>query len=400
MSFARRPALIVAVGVTAIALAVLPGSVEAAPVVSAAKLPVPAGTTSSYVADLNNSGVSVGTVTVNGTQRAIRWSGRGYTLLDTPAANPGSTAAVVNEGGTVAGTLAIPGLSNVVIRRWLPAGSTSDCAQSGNTLGVTAINLSGETLNRTVSGPGVYSANVCRADGTSVATGMPSAFALADDGRVAGYINTGSIQGNTLAFVPVVRSSDATVTQLPVPDGKSGEAYAFGPGNTVIGEIGSWTLHLNGPRPYVTFDPEKVAIWRNGQLTQLGTLGGATSSALPTQRTVSRTGDIIGTSLTASGQNHAFLWRQGRMIDLGTLGGPSSRPTAVNDRGQVVGVSTTKSGASHAFLWSGGRMIDLGAPGGATSTAVDINDTGQIVGYVQATDGTHSHAVRWTVRGS
>ena len=398
MSFTPRPALIVAGGVLAAALIVPAGTAEAAPIVSATRLPVPAGTTSSAVTDLNASGVAVGSVTVDGAQRAVRWSGPGYTLLPTPAANPGSTAGLVNDAGIIAGTLTNAGLSNVVIRRWLPNGSTSDCADSTTASSAIALNASGETLNWTFLGPHQFSADVCHTDGTTVATGLAVANALADDGRVAGYNTAGSMTDGTFAIVPVVRAADGTVTQLPVPAGKSGSAYGFGPAGAIVGEIGTYTVTT--PYLLLNFVPETAAIWQNGQLTPLGTLGGATSAPVSGSRGVSRTGDIVGTSRTASGQPHAFLWRQGKMTDLGTLGGTSSSATAVNDRGQVVGVSTTASGANHAFLWSGGRMIDLGAPGGATSTAVDVNNAGQVVGSVQAADGSDSHPVRWTVLGA
>ena len=398
MSFTRRPAMIAAGGLLAAALVVPAGAAEAAPVVSATRLPVPPGTTSSSVTDLNTSGVAVGYLTVNGVQRAVRWSGNDDTLLATPAANSGSLAALVNDAGTIAGTLSNPGLSNVVVRRWLPNGTTSDCADSTTASNVAAINASGETLNLTFLGPHQNSADVCHTDGTTVATGLAAANALADDGRVAGYNTSGSMTDGTFAIVPVVRAADGTVTQLPVPAGKSGSAYGFGPAGEVVGAIGTYTVTT--PYLLLNFVAETAVIWQNGQLTQLGTLGGATSAPVLGSRGVSRTGDVVGTSRNASGQPHAFLWRQGRMIDLGTLGGSSSGASAVNDRGQVVGVSTTASGASHAFLWSDGRMIDLGAPGGATSAPVDINNADQIVGYVQAADGSDSHPVRWTVRGA
>jgi probable HAF family extracellular repeat protein len=40
------------------------------------------------------------------------------------------------------------------------------------------------------------------------------------------------------------------------------------------------------------------------------------------------------------------------ITDLGTLGGSYSQAVAINDRGQVVGWSLTASGENHAVLWS------------------------------------------------
>lgn len=116
-------------------------------------------------------------------------------------------------------------------------------------------------------------------------------------------------------------------------------------------------------------------------ITDLGTLGGAQSWAA----SINERGQVVGDSVTASGQVRAFLWQKGKMVDLGTLGGPSSNAVAINGDGQVIGVADTKTRAGsdyfkHAFLWQNGRMIDLGTLGGHESRAEAINERGQIVG--------------------
>ena len=72
----------------------------------------------------------------------------------------------------------------------------------------------------------------------------------------------------------------------------------------------------------------------------------------------------------------------GGMIDLGTLGGSTSQAESVNSLGHVVGRSLTAGGQTHAFLWTPtGGMIDLGTVAGTTySAASDINDAGVVVG--------------------
>ena len=78
----------------------------------------------------------------------------------------------------------------------------------------------------------------------------------------------------------------------------------------------------------------------------LGTLGGSYSYAFG----ISPDGDVVGASATA-GQDHAFLWRNGTMTDLGTLAGSdgSSAARGVNRRGEVVGQSSTSDGQSQPF---------------------------------------------------
>ncbi len=128
----------------------------------------------------------------------------------------------------------------------------------------------------------------------------------------------------------------------------------------------------------------------------LGTLGGAASSAAA----VNDSGQVVGNSTTAGGEQHAFSWtQQGGMVDLGTLGGTSSFAVAVNDSGQVVGNSTTAGGEQHAFSWTQqGGMVDLGTLGASLNGAVAVNDSGQVVGN-STTTGGEQHAFSWMERG-
>ncbi|MBV9035607.1 MAG: DUF3466 family protein, partial [Acidobacteriaceae bacterium] len=94
---------------------------------------------------------------------------------------------------------------------------------------------------------------------------------------------------------------------------------------------------------------------------------------------------------------HAFLYSSGQMRDLGTLGGSSSSGYAINDTRQVVGgAGISTPSVSHAFLYSNDQMYDLNnlidpALGLMLSDARGINNHGQIVaeGY---TSGNSFHA--------
>ena len=119
------------------------------------------------------------------------------------------------------------------------------------------------------------------------------------------------------------------------------------------------------------------------RLTDLGTLGGATSNA----NAINAAGQVVGESDTATGAKHAFLYADGKMKDLGTLDAGNSCAEGINARGQVVGWSGPSEADCRAFLYSGGVMKRLGTLGGPTATAFAISDAGQIAGYSLDSNG-------------
>ena len=131
-------------------------------------------------------------------------------------------------------------------------------------------------------------------------------------------------------------------------------------------------------------------LWDNGEMTNLGTLGGQSCEAYG----INNVAQIVGIAETASGERHAFLWDSGEMTDLGTLGSDWSVAIGINDAGQIVGHSDTANGIGHVFLWENGQMIDLGTLGGDWSRAEGINNAGQIIGSAESRGG-ESRAVLW-----
>src|SRR5262249_12988946 len=79
----------------------------------------------------------------------------------------------------------------------------------------------------------------------------------------------------------------------------------------------------------------------------------------------------------------AFLYRAGALTDLGTLGGTSSTAYGINALGQAVGESRIAGDLqSHAFIYDEENgMLDL-IPLGRDSRASAINSSGQIAGYM------------------
>ncbi len=139
--------------------------------------------------------------------------------------------------------------------------------------------------------------------------------------------------------------------------------------------------------------------WRNGVITDLGSLKDRLSSA---SSWVSANGLIAGVSengqvdplIPGFPELRAVLWRNGQIIDLGTLpeGGHESAANAVNSHSQVVGIASNKIpdpnsmvGLGYqirAFFWENGAMQDMGTLGtGTDAQAVLLNEKGQAVGW-------------------
>ena len=176
----------------------------------------------------------------------------------------------------------------------------------------------------------------------------------------------------------------------------------------------------------------QAALWRDGELTPLGTLGGPNSNAQ--WPGVNTQGTVVGIAETAERDSlnedwscsafwpgglatgfvcRGFVWRNDVMTALPTFGGTHGFAAGVNSRGQVVGWAET---AVHdptcdapqvlqfrAARWdpTRGTMEELEPyPGDSTSAATAINERGQVVGISGECDvavGRFSarHAVLW-----
>ncbi len=191
------------------------------------------------------------------------------------------------------------------------------------------------------------------------------AYGINDRGQVMGWSSINPTDGYARAH-PHAFLWDGGVMQdygSPSPT-SSGQGFVFGNINASGAFVG--TLYASQLR---------AALWVDGTVRDLGTLGGPSASAAA----INDRGQVVGTSALATEGEHAFLWENGVMSDLGTLGGRDSRALDINQGGQVAGQAQDAGGAWHAFLWDQGVMQDLGALGDRPSFFTALNDPGDVV---------------------
>jgi probable HAF family extracellular repeat protein len=228
-------------------------------------------------------------------------------------------------------------------------------------------------------------------------------------------------------FAPFCQSPDCLVTRAQ--EWRNGKVIDLGTLPGVNLSSGSTWVSADGIiggesengliDPLLGIPEMRAVIWINGQIIDLGTLGGGYESFVPA---VNDFGVVAGWSLNlipdpysmfggGTTQMRGFIWWLGVKQDLGTLGGPDTSPEAINDLGQIVGTSystpTPSAGPGYAcpefanplpqdpFFWENGKMVDMGGLGGTCGVAIGINNEGQVIGVSNlAGDQTH-HGFLW-----
>jgi probable HAF family extracellular repeat protein len=156
-----------------------------------------------------------------------------------------------------------------------------------------------------------------------------------------------------------------------------------------------------GSRWHPVKDAAHAVMWKDGVVTDLGTLGGRRSWASK----ITADGLIVGGSDDGSGNSLAVYWRAGAITPL------RFRPDAPDHDGSANGVSadgsvivgtTSLGSAPQAFRWvmdSAGKgvMTPLGVSDGRGSEALDASADGSVVvGFVYySSDRVSQLAFRW-----
>lgn len=238
-----------------------------------------------------------------------------------------------------------------------------------------------EPRARDGGGPFVY------ADGSYARLGSgEGAFGINDDGKSVGNLLTTMFNPETTDGSPYTyrRSaylySNGVMTDLTA---EMGALYAYG-----INSLGHVVGGLADGKAY---------LYRNGQVSQLGTLPGDSHSlALSINANgmivgISSTQDNIGAFSMRSGGDpaagwRAFLYQAGVMTDLNAAGNFTiSHAFAINNNGHILG-EAWKDGQRFSFLYRDGKFInmnslpELSAAGWRDIKLYGMNDAGQVVG--------------------
>jgi len=197
-----------------------------------------------------------------------------------------------------------------------------------------------------------------------------SAIALSDAGHVVGTSETGVSYHSISAFL-FYHDEMQELPNLGNPRGNQAN------------DVNSRGQIVGSSNPH-------AFLYSKGVLTDLGTLGGSSSSA----NGINASSTIVGQAANANGITRAFIYKQGNMVDLGTPGSLPSSAHDINSAGVVVGIFYLDATGNfvHAFRYDHGTVQDLGTLGGRTSWGLGINNRGDIVGASEATSGAW-HAI-------
>lgn len=202
--------------------------------------------------------------------------------------------------------------------------------------------------------------------------GFGGASSIASDinerGQVVGGGRLGDYRWHALLWTPPDQIRD-----LGTLGGQNSGAL----GTNNLGQVVGWAELADGATHAVLWQPPRRPL-------DLGTLGGSWGYATA----INDRGQVVGLSYLAGNDYpfRPFLWEPaGGMRALGSLGG-NGAAADINFWGQVVGWSLTASGEQRAFLWtSRDGMVDLNIllpphSGWTLESATDINNLGQIIG--------------------
>jgi probable HAF family extracellular repeat protein len=312
------------------------------------------GGVSSYAYDINNSNQVVGYAKLaSGADRAFLFkdannngvadSGE-MVNLGTLAGFAASYAYAINNDGEIVG-IAVTAANARKAVRFQAAGAPTDLGM-GTGSSAYDVNIAGEIVGAITTGGPKYVAAYRSPDGQVTQLGTLSsngsarseAFAINDNGTIAGYSNT---DAGDSAFI---RPADGSMTAIGFPNQpvfyEYGYAWGINGAGQIVGE------GFNSDAQYHAFRYE------NGAVTDLSTpVDFTTSQALA----INNFGEIVGQGKNSAGNGRAIIYSDGDIYDLNALipsssGWTLTKARSINDNGYIVGEGISPTGQTHAFL--------------------------------------------------
>jgi len=303
---------------------------------------------------ISSTGHVTGSANFNGVSHAMTYFSGVITDLGALGNNSlGSTGNGINAAGTVVGA------SDYDV-----AGGSNFTAVVNNGKGY--VNIGVDAVVQASSG-NLYPGSEC--------------MAINESGAVVGYAQIlelkTSTKLDTLPFVNVGGKSTYLANML----GQTSEALAINNLGQIVG--------------YSTTDYKHAFLYSKGAVTQLGGLPGSNFSVASG---INDSGEITGESGSSNTTaRDVFSYKNGVMTDLGTLGGQVAEASGINNNGDIVGNSNLFFTDSYSnlvpFLYTNGTMTPLsnynisGLSGYTLQTANAINNAGQIIGQALAPGG-------------
>lgn len=221
------------------------------------------------------------------------------------------------------------------------------------------------------------------------------AAAINDQGLVAGE-STGLPQGKAFRWQSGIGLVDLG-SPPSEPQDSVNEALGINNLGHVVGTFRSTFSDGTVPK----FMEEQPFVWKGGSMESLNeTLDLEVWKQLKDATDINDGGTIVGWGQFIVGDStrgRGYIYRDGEATQLSTLGVDTnfSRPKAINNFDQVVGVVTAPSGQDKVgFLWDE-SIQEIRPDGFPESEANDINDEGEIVGWAGQTNTVLSRAFVW-----
>ena len=165
-----------------------------------------------------------------------------------------------------------------------------------------------------------------------------------------------------------------------------GYVQAVNASGKIVGSISDYSS-LTG-----TTSNSRSFVYSNGQLTDLGNFGYASSGGIK----ISDSGLIAAGVVAADGSSHVIIDNSGQItaIPQPVAGAGQMEPTAINNAGQVIGTYDSSTSNSLGFLYSGGKTITLGSLGGSnglfTNWPIALSSNGIVVGIASTPNSSQA----------